>query len=58
LPSAAASIFDGSKFKAVNAKAKSFTREKLCRWLAELDAAIERYMARSAVLGGGSTRTS
>jgi transposase len=36
---------DGSKFKAVNAKAKSFTREKLRRRLSEIDAAIERYMA-------------
>lgn len=36
---------DGSKFKAVNAKAKSFTREKLCRRLGEIDAAIDRYMA-------------
>lgn len=36
---------DGSKFKAVNAKAKSFTREKLRRRLGEIDAAIERYMA-------------
>jgi transposase len=36
---------DGSKFKAVNAKAKSFTREKLHRRLGEIDAAIDRYMA-------------
>ena len=36
---------DGSKFKAVNAKAKSFTREKLRRRMAEIDAAIDRYMA-------------
>jgi transposase len=36
---------DGSKFKAVNAKAKSFTHEKLRRRLGEIDAAIERYMA-------------
>ena len=36
---------DGSKFKAVNAKAKSYTREKLRRRLGEIDAAIERYMA-------------
>jgi transposase len=36
---------DGSKFKAVNAKAKSFTREKLQRRLGEIDAAIARYMA-------------
>ena len=36
---------DGSKFKAVNAKAKSFTREKLRRRLGEIDAAIARYLA-------------
>lgn len=36
---------DGSRFKAVNAKAKSFTREKLRRKLGEIDVAIERYMA-------------
>jgi transposase len=36
---------DGSKFKAVNAKAKSYTREKLRRRMGEIDAAIDRYMA-------------
>lgn len=36
---------DGSKFKAVNAKARSYTREKLSRRLGEIDTAIERYMA-------------
>lgn len=36
---------DGSKFKAVNAKAKSFTREKLRRRMGELDKAIDRYLA-------------
>jgi len=36
---------DGSKFKAVNAKARSFTREKLRRRLGEIDAAVERYLA-------------
>jgi transposase len=36
---------DGSKFKAVNAKAKSFTREKLRRRLGEIDAAIAKYLA-------------
>lgn len=35
---------DGSKFKAVNAKTKSFTREKLKRRLSEIDAAIEKYL--------------
>jgi transposase len=36
---------DGSRFKAVNAKAKSFTREKLRRKLGEIDAAIGKYLA-------------
>jgi transposase len=36
---------DGSKFKAVNAKSKSFTRGKLKRRLEEIDAAIARYLA-------------
>jgi transposase len=36
---------DGSRFKASNAKAKNFTREKLKRKLGEIDAAIARYMA-------------
>ena len=35
---------DGSKFKAVNAKAKSYTREKIERRLGEIDAAIMRYL--------------
>jgi transposase len=35
---------DGSKFKAVNAKTKSFTREKLKRRLGEIEAVIERYL--------------
>ena len=35
---------DGSKFKAVNSKAKSFTREKLRRRLGEIDEAISRYL--------------
>ena len=35
---------DGSKFKAVNAKSKSYTREKLRRRLGEIDVAIDRYM--------------
>jgi transposase len=37
-------VIDGSKFKAVNAKTKSFTREKLKRRLGEIDAAIEKYL--------------
>lgn len=36
---------DGSRFKAVNAKAKNFTREKLRRKLGEIDTAIQRYLA-------------
>ena len=36
---------DGSKFKAVNAKARSFTHEKLRRRLGEIDMAIAKYMA-------------
>jgi len=35
---------DGSRFKAVNAKARNFTREKLRRKLGEIDAAIQRYL--------------
>jgi len=51
---------DGSRFKAVNAKAKSFTREKLRRKLGEIDKAIERYLmeldrADEALAKTGST---
>ncbi len=35
---------DGSRFKADNAKARNFTREKLRRKLGEIDAAIGRYL--------------
>lgn len=35
---------DGSKFKSVNAKTRSFTREKLKRRLREIDAVIKRYL--------------
>lgn len=35
---------DGSKFKAVNAKARNYTREKLRRRLGEIDVEIERYL--------------
>ncbi|MEM9881270.1 MAG: IS1182 family transposase, partial [Pseudomonadota bacterium] len=35
---------DGSRFKAVNAKAKNYTRGKLRQKLSEIDAAIERYI--------------
>lgn len=35
---------DGSRFNALNAKAKTFTRDKLRRKLGEIDAAIERYL--------------
>ncbi|MEM8636996.1 MAG: IS1182 family transposase [Pseudomonadota bacterium] len=34
---------DGSRFKAMNAKAKNYTRGKLRQKLSEIDAAIERY---------------
>ena len=36
---------DGSRFKAVNAKARNFTREKLRRKLGEIDAAVQRYLS-------------
>ena len=36
---------DGSKFKAVNSRAKNFTRGKLKKRLAEVEASIERYMS-------------
>lgn len=35
---------DGSKFKAVNAKTRNFTREKLRRRLGEIDVLIDRYL--------------
>ena len=52
--------FDGSRFKAVNAKAKSFTRGKLKQKLGEIDKAIERYLmeldrADEALAKTGST---
>ncbi len=37
---------DGSRFKAVNAKAKNDTRGKLRQKLGEIDKAIERYLGR------------
>ena len=51
---------DGSRFKAVNSKAKSFTREKLRRKLGEIDKAIDRYLmeldrADEALAKTGST---
>ena len=36
---------DGSKFKAVNAKAKNFTREKLRKRFKEIDERFERYLS-------------
>ncbi len=36
---------DGSKFKAVNAKAKNFTREKLRKRFKEIDERIQRYLS-------------
>lgn len=51
---------DGSRFKAVNSKAKSFTRGKLKQKLGEIDKAIERYLmeldrADEAMAKTGST---
>ena len=37
---------DGSKFKAVNSRDKNFTRAKMKRRLADVEAAIERYLTR------------
>jgi transposase len=42
---AAIVAIDGSKFKAVNAKARNYTREKLRRRLGEIDEAITRYLS-------------
>jgi transposase len=39
---------DGSKFKAVNNRDRNFTRAKMQRRLAEVDAAIERYLQQLA----------
>jgi len=39
---------DGSKFKAVNGRDKNYTRAKMKRRLQELEASIERYLARLA----------
>ena len=36
---------DGSKFKAVNSKAKNFTREKLRKRFKEIDERIQRYLS-------------
>jgi len=36
---------DGSKFKAVNAKARNFTRDKLQRLLGQIDQRVEDYLA-------------
>lgn len=51
---------DGSRFKAVNAKARNFTRGKLKQKLGEIDKAIERYLldldrADEALAKTGST---
>jgi hypothetical protein len=37
---------DGSKFKAVNNRDKNFTRAKMKRRLAEVEASIDRYLAQ------------
>jgi transposase len=39
---------DGSKFKAVNSRDRNFTRAKMKRRLAEVDASIERYLEQLA----------
>jgi transposase len=39
---------DGSKFKAVNSRDRNFTRAKMKRRLAEVDASIERYLGQLA----------
>ncbi len=39
---------DGSKFKAVNSRDRNFTRAKMRRRLAEVDASIERYLEQLA----------
>lgn len=39
---------DGSKFKAVNSRDRNFTRAKMKRRLAEVDASIERYLDQLA----------
>ena len=39
---------DGSKFKAVNSRDRNFTRAKMKRRLAEVDASIERYLQQLA----------
>jgi len=38
---------DGSKFKAVNSRDRNFTRAKMKRRLAEVDASIDRFMVRN-----------
>lgn len=40
---------DGSKFKAVNSRDRNFTRAKMKRRLAEVEASIERYLEQLAV---------
>jgi len=44
--SAGALEIDGSKFKAVNNRDKNFTRGKMKRRLAEVEASIERYLGK------------
>jgi len=39
---------DGSKFKAVNNRDRNFTRAKMKRRIAEVDATIERYLQQLA----------
>ena len=41
---------DGSKFKAVNNRDRNFTRAKMKRRLAEVEASIERYLGKLAIV--------
>ena len=45
---------DGSKFKAVNNRGKNFTRAKMKRRLAEVEASIGRYLERLRWTAGGA----
>src|SRR5215218_3685001 len=47
---------DGSKFRAINTHEKNYTRAKLARRMAEVEASIERYMAALDASGRGASR--
>ncbi len=49
---------DGSRFKAINSKAKSYTRGKLKQKLGEIDKAIERYLMELDRADEALTKTS